>query len=249
VAEVGYFAVRYDARGVGQTGGRIESAGLAEYAEDVLAIVQWLRKRPDVDADRIALVGYGEGGPIAMLVASREKRVKALALLASPGRSGREVTLEQQERLLAGLAISDADKTARRALQTRVNEAAVTGRGWEGVPAELRRQADTAWFRSWLAFDPAVALRRVEQPVLIVHGTLDQEVPVVHADRLEELSRTARKRPETHTKKVVVPGVNHLLVAAESGDIDEYVTLQARDVSPSVTSALLTWLPAVWAPR
>jgi len=249
VAEAGYFAVRYDARGVGQTGGRTETAGLTEYADDVLAVVDWLRKRPEVDADRIALVGYGDGGPIAMLAASRQKRVKALALLASPGRSGREVTLEQQQQVLAGLAISESEKAARRTLQSRVNDATVTGRGWEGIPAELRRQAETAWFRSWLAFDPAVTLKKVEPPVLIVHGTIDREVAPEHADRLEELARTVRKRPAAYTRKVLVPDVNHLLASAKSGDVDEYVTLESRTVAPSVMSALIEWLPTAWPAR
>ena len=58
LADAGYFVLRYDARGVGQTGGRTESAGIAEYAEDAIAAVTWLRKRSDVDANRIALLGY-----------------------------------------------------------------------------------------------------------------------------------------------------------------------------------------------
>jgi dienelactone hydrolase len=136
-----------------------ENRHLAEYADDVLAVVQWLRKRPDVDADRIAVVGYGDGGPVAMLAASREKRVKAVALVASPGRSGREVTLEQQQQVLAGLTISESEKAARRTLQSRVNEATMTRRGWEGIPSDLRRQAET-WFRSWLSFDPRSPSRR-----------------------------------------------------------------------------------------
>ena len=36
LADAGYLVVRYDKRGVGQSGGRPESATLSDYAEDVL---------------------------------------------------------------------------------------------------------------------------------------------------------------------------------------------------------------------
>jgi hypothetical protein len=31
----------------------------------------------------------------------------------------------------------------------------LTGKGWDTVPADLRKTADTPWFQSLLAFDPA----------------------------------------------------------------------------------------------
>src|SRR5262245_8182881 len=67
IAAAGYFVVRYDSRGVGQSGGRTETAGLTEYADDVRNVVAWLKKREKVDADRVALIAYGESGPIAMI--------------------------------------------------------------------------------------------------------------------------------------------------------------------------------------
>ena len=248
VAEAGLLAIRYDGRGTGQSGGRTESANLGDYAADVLSIIQWLRRRSDVDSERIILVGYDEGGPVALTAASREKRVKGVALLASPGRNGSEVTLEQQQRLLAGLAVPEPERVARRALQTRINQAAITGKGWEGIPASLRMQAESAWFKSWLQFDPADTIKRLDQPILIVHGAIDRELTPDHADRLEQLSQL-RKRPGESTKKVVVPGVNHLLVPAATGDIDEYPGLEARTVSAAVAEALAAWLPTAVARR
>ena len=58
----GFFVVRYDKRGVGQSGGRAESVTIADYAEDARQVLLWLEKRKDVDKDRIALVGHSEGG-------------------------------------------------------------------------------------------------------------------------------------------------------------------------------------------
>ena len=63
--------VRYDKRGVGQSGGRSEFATLGDYAEDVVAVVKFLEKRKDIDPKRIALVGHSEGAAVALLAARR----------------------------------------------------------------------------------------------------------------------------------------------------------------------------------
>ena len=248
VAEAGYLAVRFDKRGVGQSGGRIEHATLNEYAGDVIGIVNWARRRPDVDRDRIAVVAHAEGAAIALIAAAREDRIKAVALLAAPGATGREVTLEQQQRTLAGLKETEADKTAKIDLQRRIIDAAISGDGWEGIPPDVRRQADTPWFRSWLMFDPAKPIDDMDAPLLIVHGSLDQEMPSSHADRLEALSAAREKdRPEL-TSKAILEGVNHLMMAAKVGDVEEYATLD-KTIAPGVVKALTGWLALVLRAR
>ncbi len=249
LADAGYLAVRYDARGSGRSGGRSEAARLQEYSDDVINIVKWLRKRPDVDERRVSVVGYGDSGPIALLSASREKAIAGVALLASPGRIGREVTTEQQQLSLARMQVSDAEKAGRLSLQTRVMDAVLTGKGWENIPDDVRTQADTMWFRSWLLFDPSVTVRRVAQPILILHGALDAERPATHAARLDTMARAREKSPSTHTRVRVVPALNHLLVAAKTGEVDEYSSLDSRVVSAEISQALIEWLQALPAAR
>jgi fermentation-respiration switch protein FrsA (DUF1100 family) len=111
---------------------------------------------------------------------------------------------------------------------------------WEGVPDEVRFQADSPWFRSFLAFDPARVMRDVRQPVLILQGALDTQVKPYHAERLAELAR--QRRRDGGVEVVTVPGVNHLLVTARTGEVAEYASLAGRDVATAATSALALWL-------
>ena len=249
LSDAGWFVVRFDRRGSGQSGGRVENATLAEYADDVVGIVTWLRRRRDVDQNRIAVIGYGEGAPIAMTAASREGRIRGIGLLAAPGRPGREFALEQQIIALDRMKQPEADRQAKITLQTRMLDAVMTGKGWEGINPELRYQADTPWFKSWLNFDPARIIERLEQPILILHGALDRETLPAHADRLDALARARRKIGDTHTRKIVVPGVNHLLVRAETGQVDEYSTLADRTVATDVGTAIVSWLNDSLPPR
>lgn len=241
LVSAGFLVVRYDKRGVGQSGGRAETSTLNDYAEDVRAILTWLEKeRKDVDKRRIALVGHSEGAWVAMTVAARDRRVAAVALVAGAGTTGAEVILEQQQHALNQLNASDADKQAKIELQKRIHAAALAGKGWEEIPPELRRLADTPWFQSFLAFDPARVMKDVRQPLLIVQGELDTQVPPPHADRLAELARARTRKVDVELVKV--PGVNHLLVPAKTGEVDEYALLPEKNVSPAVTSAIANWL-------
>jgi pimeloyl-ACP methyl ester carboxylesterase len=243
LADAGFFVVRFDGRGSGQSGGRTESAGLTTYRDDVLSVVQWLRRRRDLDSDRIVIVGYGDSGPIALLTAAREDRIKGVALLAVEGRSGREAVLDQQRRMLERLNVPEAERTTRIALQTSVNEAAVTGKGWESISQDVRRDADTPWFRSWLLFDPAITLKEVDQPVLVIQGALDTEVSATAPDRLEELARDKERRSGGLTRKVIVAGVNHAFVPVPAAGVDSSTT--QGSISPEVGRAIVEWFQSV----
>ena len=240
LADAGFLVARYDKRGVGQSGGRTESATLADYAEDVRAMVRYLEKRRDVDKKRIVVAGHSEGGWVALLAASKEKKIAGLALVATPSTLGADLILEQQRLVLDRIQISEAERRAKVELQQKIHEAVSSGDGWGNIPADLRRRADTPWFRSFLTFDPADVMRKVQQPVIIVQGALDRQVPPHHADRLGELAR-ARKR-EVSVEVVRLDGINHLLVAATTGEVDEYAELAGKTVSSDLLSILTDWL-------
>jgi pimeloyl-ACP methyl ester carboxylesterase len=246
LSDAGFFVVRYDKRGVGQSGGRIESTSIEAYAEDLRGVVNWVRRRKDVDNGRVALVGHSEGGSVALLVGSQMRgQVRALGLIAAPGQTGREITLMQQRRALDKLQEPEGAKQEKIALQNRIMDAVISGTGWQSVPPELRRQADTAWFRSWLLFDPAQVVRRTNQPILLLQGSLDTQVPPDQADKLEVLANARRAGQSATIRKVVVPGVNHLLVPARTGEVEEYASLSVKTVSPEITDALIAWLKEV----
>jgi len=240
LVDAGFLVVRYDKRGVGQSGGRTESVTLADYAEDARAIVRWLEKRKDVDKERIALVGHSEGAAVAMIVASREKRVKAIALIAGPGTTGAELILEQQRHALDSMNLDASERAAKIALQEKIQSAVLTGSGWDGVPEALRRTADTPWFQSLLSFDPAKVMNDVDQPLLIVQGELDVQVPPHHADKLLALAQARKKKVDAQVLKV--PGVNHLLVPAKTGEVSEYASLGEAEVTPAIPAGIGAWL-------
>jgi pimeloyl-ACP methyl ester carboxylesterase len=240
LADAGYIVLRYDKRGVGQSGGRPEAATLTDYTDDLRAVLKSLSERKDVDNKKLAVVGHSEGGAVAMLAASKDNRIAALGLVASLGITGAELNLAQVNHALERSSRSDAEKQSTVDLQKKIQTAVLTGKGWDGIPPGLRKQADVPWFQSFLAFDPAKPMAGIRQPILIVQGLLDTQVAPSNADRLEQLAKGRKKAAPVDVAKI--PGVNHLLVPASTGEVDEYDSLSEKTVSPAVAEAIVGWL-------
>ena len=240
LADAGYLVVRYDKRGVGQSGGRAEAATLADYADDARAAVKLLEGRKDVDPKRIAVVGHSEGGLVALMAAAKDKHISAVAVLATPGITGADLVLAQQKRLLDRSNMTSEQKQAKVEEQKRIHDAVMTGKGLELLPPDVRRSVDNAEFRGILLSDPAKLVPSVRQPLLIVQGGRDTQVDPQNADILETLARKRKGAPAVEVVKV--PDVNHLLVPATTGDASEYAALPDKHVSSAVTQALVTWL-------
>jgi pimeloyl-ACP methyl ester carboxylesterase len=240
LAEQGFVVLRYDKRGVGQSGGRSERVTLQDYADDLVTTVKWLAKRTDIDPRHIAAAGHSEGGAVAMLAAAQEKQIGSLVLIAAPGTLGSELILEQQRHLLDLMKVPDAERQSKIELQKRIQGAIVTDKGWESIPPELRSQADSTWFRSLLLFDPVKVMPKIKQPILIIQGDLDRQVFPHHADTLAELARARKKAPPVEV--LHLPDINHLLALAETGEVSEYGALPQKAITPAVAKAIVEWL-------
>jgi pimeloyl-ACP methyl ester carboxylesterase len=177
-----------------------------------------------------------------MIAAGREKRITALGLVATIGVTGAELNMAQVTHAMDRSKRPEAERQSTIELQQKIQAAVLTGKGWEDVPAPLRKQADVPWFKSFLAFDPAQTMSRLKQPILIVQGLLDTQVNPSNAERLEQMARARRNAGPVSVVKV--EGVNHLLVPAVSGEIEEYATLTDKSVSPMVIEAIANWLKA-----
>ena len=131
-----------------------------------------------------------------MLAAAREKKIASLVLMAATAAAAPTSMLEQQRHQLDLMKTSDAERQAKIDLQKQIQTAVLTDKGWEGIPEDVRKQADTPWFRSLLDVRPGEDhASTVKQPILIVQGDLDTQVPPHHAEQLAELARQRKKAP------------------------------------------------------
>jgi dipeptidyl aminopeptidase/acylaminoacyl peptidase len=75
-SEAGMIALALSMRGWPPSAGR-DDCGL-EQPDDVVRAVAWLASQPGVDPDRVALLGFSQGGQVALLAGARGARVRAI---------------------------------------------------------------------------------------------------------------------------------------------------------------------------
>lgn len=150
-----------DARGHGRSDAA-EFMSMPRFAEDVDTAVGWLRARPDIDPDRIAMVGHSVGAGACLLAASRDPHIAAVVSISSMAHP-REVIDRAFRRYRAlRILIRAASRTIERTIGQRFDD-----------------------------FAPLHTITRIEVPVLVVHGLDDTTVPAADATRLASAGGSA----------------------------------------------------------
>ena len=220
----GIAVLRLDDRMIGASGGTVGTS--ADYADDVRAAVAWLREQPEIDPERIALVGHSEGGLIAPMVAATDPRLKGAVLMAGPSQTGRQIlTFQQKQAIDLEPSIAPASRdSAYRANMAMTDSSAATN----------------PWLRYFLAYDPlATASRVTTVPILILQGATDHQVTPEQAPALERAFTAAGNRDVTMR---VFPELNHLFIHDPSGLPSGYGALTSNLVDPEVLGVLADWL-------
>jgi uncharacterized protein len=260
-------SLRFDGRGMGQSGGSTETVDFRSKVEDALAVRHWLIEQRGIDAQRLLFIGHSEGGLVGAAAAAEKPTVLAmLSGLAEPVAATLHSLAETQSRAIGA--------TPRQIVHERaMNEAAFAIAASPGEPQRERlaglfasflaswpdrdeplSEADRSAaaesmagtllapdFRSLLQQDPPAYLRRLARPALAMFGELDCQVrPDTNLAAFREA--TARNPRAT---AIVLAGHNHLYQEAVTGQIDEYETLGA---SPSgmALDALTGWIRDVF---
>ena len=136
----GIAVLRYDDRGVGGSTGSVSEATTEDFARDVLAAVDFLKNRSDIDPERIGLIGHSEGGIVAPLASSMSDDVGFMVLMAGTSVSGAEIMIEQGTLIARANGVSEAKIERQRDFQRRTFDAVRSGDGWDDLRAEFETQ-------------------------------------------------------------------------------------------------------------
>jgi pimeloyl-ACP methyl ester carboxylesterase len=267
LTRAGIAVLRNDDRGVGGSTGDIGSATSTDFATDALAWVDWLAGRPDIDPDRIGLIGHSEGGIVAPLAAVRSDRVAFIVMMAGTGVPGDQVMLEQTAALTRTAGLSEEFVQRQRAAQQELFERLAAGAPLDQVRTALRqlilvqlstmpesaekeqqvaavlerelRNVQTPWMRHFLTYDPRETLRRVRVPVLVLNGELDLQV--LPDQNLPEIERALAEGGNTAVTVRRFPGLNHLFQPARTGLPAEYGSIETT-LAPVVLETIRDWI-------
>jgi pimeloyl-ACP methyl ester carboxylesterase len=251
----GIVVLRADKRGFAKSTGNLATATMVDFATDADAGVAYLRTRPEVDPHRIGLIGHSEGGIVAPMAAARNPDVAFIVMMAGSGVPGDELLPEQLILIseAAGKSPEEAGKDAAEkrevlALVERVKDDAALEKQLREklagkVPeAQLEVQVKaltSPWFRYFIAYDPAVALRKVTCPVLAIIGEKDLQVPP--KQNLPVIQKALAEAGNKNFEVDELPGLNHLFQPAKTGAISEYAEIE-ETMSPGTMEKIAGWI-------
>ena len=168
-AGAGVAAYRYDQRGTGES--RLEPdvrLSLDDLVADARAGLDLLAQRRETTGRDLSVVGYDQGGLVALRLAAVDDRVKRVVLISTPGRSLVDVRAAQVQARYGPEAAEALRTEVANLLTTR------TVPPLEALRTELRPMlpAQEAGFLAQLyGYDPAADAARVKAQTMIVVPT------------------------------------------------------------------------------
>ncbi len=118
LTRAGYGVLRVDDRGTGESTGNFESASIVDLAEDVIAGIDYLKSRNDINKDQIGLIGHSLGAVKAPIAESRTNDVAFVVMMAGASITLEKGLIEQTEALYSGILSSEAVKLNSKILNT-----------------------------------------------------------------------------------------------------------------------------------
>jgi dienelactone hydrolase len=219
----GVAVLRLDDRMVGMSGGELGTS--ADYADDIRAAIAFLRTQPEIDPDRIALLGHSEGGMIAPMVAATDSRLRGIVLMAGPAYRGGDIIRYQARN---GIESNPTIKASVRDSLVRVSMASFDS---------IARV--NPWMDFFYRYDPLPTARKVKVPVLILQGATDHQVT---PEQAQLLATAIRGGGNNNVTVRVFPDLNHLFVLDPSGQPAGYTGLKSARVTPEVLGLIADWL-------
>lgn len=216
LAERGIAVLRYDKRSR-VAPGWYATRGFTVYDEtiqDALGALTLLRQQPEIDAAETFVLGHSLGGMVAPRIALADPRLAGVIVMAGATRIELPAQMERQYRYIA--SISGADSSAVMAEWKKL--ALAIDRVRKLTPADSSDIAPIPGLggtspRYWLdlaAHDPAVTMRKVAIPALVLQGMRDYQVP---PDQLDDWLKVLGPHKDLTVKRY--PSLTHLMIAGK----------------------------------
>ncbi len=238
LAARGVASLRYDKRGIGESGGDHLTAGFDEETDDAGAALEALRASPATDVGRVTVIGHSVGATIAIRLANGGHELAGVVLLAASMQPGAEVMRRQSERIVGtmrGPSRLLSSWFLRR--QTRARERLLASTG--DVTRIGRADLPGRWFREFMTYDPAPDLRSIRCPVLAITGANDIQVEpddVAAMGRIVEAPFTGR----------VPEGLTHVLRKHPGPPgLQSYGAQLEEPVDPELLDEVAAWVASV----
>lgn len=263
-AKKGIGVLRIDDRGIGGSNGLSEDLTTLDFVSDINSAVEFLAKK---GYKNIGLIGHSEGGIIAPMVASQNKKVKFIISMAGPGIPTDELLMLQSSAIakLSGATEEEIKSTSdlNRKIYTIVKnysgndlengvkqllseemkklpaEQQPSNAEMEKLVTEESKKITIPWFVYFLKLNPDEYWNKLKIPVLAINGTLDMQV--ISKENLNGIKTSLEKAKNNQFEIAEFPNLNHLFQEAKTGSVQEYGQLE-QTIAPTVLGKMSSWI-------
>lgn len=247
LARNGIASLRYDDRGYAKSGGDLASATTADFADDALAAVEFLKSCEGIG--NVGIIGHSEGGTIAFMVAA-EHKIPFIVSLAGAIIPCKEILLEQNRRSLAKARMNDTQISETLRLLDAAFDNMAAGKTVDikalatelsiDLPAQIidmlakNTSKQTPWFNYFVGLRPLDYIAKVNSQILALGGDRDTQVSAsANLDALKKAKGDAVTR--------IYPGLNHLFQHCRTGEVAEYGEI-TETISPEVLTDIVDFI-------
>lgn len=264
----GFAVLRFDDRGIGESKGNYAAATSEDFTNDVLAAVEYLKSRHEINHSKIGLIGHSEGGMIAPMAATKSNDIAFIILMAGVGVPGDSLLSLQLELVQRAEGITEDDIKRSSLIQKQVlqmikeidDNSMLQNRIEELFRSEFAKLTDeekskmgdseayismqvktvtSPWFKYFVKFDPAPILEKVKCPVLAINGEKDLQVPP--KENLSAIEEALKRGGNKNYEVRMLPGLNHLFQTSQTGSVSEYGKIE-ETFSPIALDTMFAWL-------
>jgi pimeloyl-ACP methyl ester carboxylesterase len=259
----GIAMLEYDKRGGWRSTGEHDD-DVAVQVHDVTALVDFLRIRPDIDSDRIVVLGMCHGAIVASTLVAREPGIFAMVMLSGPA-GGSTQFLQQLKVTLTESGLDEATMVRLATGTGKLLEARSEGASAARIEA-LRNELVQAFAAAWNSLDDAEnavdwldsaeslsvwtqgadrVLGQVRVPVLAVYASVDFITPA--AINVPVVTAALAGNPDATI--VELPGLNHIFqhhIDLSPGELEEP---RMPNSAPEMVDLVGDWLAQRLNPR
>ncbi|ACB49494.1 unknown [Crocosphaera subtropica ATCC 51142] len=243
---LGYATFRYDKRGCGESEGNCDTVDLSDLVNDAREAIKWLKTLPEVDNNRIGILGQSEGAVIALMLASENLNLAFYIWQGGVYRNLEDILFWQRDNFwkLEQGAIENFKNTFPLMYWVY----AQTDELWNKIKqGETNfKLGDETWSKDFYLplwkqhYDhpPYEFISEIKCPVLLLHGELDHNTPYTEALLAEEaLKQAGNSQVTTH----IFPGLDHSFRRLGNPD-EDFITAMKRPLDVQVTKAIRQWV-------
>ncbi len=238
LATRGIAALRYDKRSFSHAAEITMDENFtvdSESTDDALLAGAFLREQPEIDSERIFVLGHSQGGSLTPRILSRDSTIAGGILLAAATQDFSQL-LSGQIAYIGEFNPAALESPAMAGLQQLVDAFAAVEAGASYADA-FGEQGN--YFQSLQELAPLQTARELARPLLILQGERDYQVTMAnYADWQEAFAAEERVRTISY------PALNHMFMA--TGDLGRLSIPQDYEIPAFVDAAVIediaTWI-------